>query len=296
MHGWLLVATCLLAGAVLRRRGFTPEATAGLNRYVLVLAVPALALQAIPRLDLDASLLRAALGPWVVFAAALVVWPMVGPRFGWSSRTIGCLILVTGLGNTAFVGYPIVRSLYGEAGLRVAVLVDQVGSFLAFSTAGVWVAQRYGPRSGSPRRVWAFPPFVALCVGLLGHAAPPLGQILRAASPVLEPIAGSLVPVALVSVGTQIPQRWPRLSAALGLGLAQKMVVAPAVVAALLWPFQPWTLTEQVTIVQCGMPPMVTAAILATEHDLDAELGAELIGYGIPVALGTTWLTQLWLG
>jgi predicted permease len=39
---------------------------------------------------------------------------------------IGCLILTAGLGNTSF-GFPIIEALYGEEGLKTAILVDQPG-------------------------------------------------------------------------------------------------------------------------------------------------------------------------
>jgi hypothetical protein len=52
----------------------------------------------------------------------------------------------------------------------------------------------------------------------------------------------------------------------------------------------------KVSILQCAMPPMVTAAILSQDNDLRPELAARLVGFGLPVALLTTTLLIRWLG
>jgi len=296
--GWGLVGVCIAAGMALRHRGLGPEGTAGLNRYVIAVAIPALALRTVPDVDPDPKLLLACAGPWVVFAGAAALWGGLGPRWGLDRATIGCLILVTGLGNTAFVGYPIVQSSYGEAGMSRAVLVDQLGSFLVFSTLGAAVARRHGARAaGSWTRMLRFPPFVAFAIGLLALGLSPLAQVLNAADPILRPLGGSLVPVALVALGTRVPLAWPPMTPAFLGGLAYKMLVAPSIVAAGWWLFAPEAtsgLTAKVSILQCAMPPMVTAAILAQDNDLRPELAAQLVGFGLPVALLTT-TALIWL-
>ncbi len=298
MSGWWLVGVCIALGMALRGRGLGPEGTAGLNRYVIAVAIPALALRTVPGIKPDPNLLLACAGPWVVFAGAVLLWGGLGPRLGLDQGTIGCLILVTGLGNTAFVGYPIVRSSYGEAGMSRAVLVDQLGSFLVFSTLGAAVARRHGAQTS---RSWLallrFPPFVAFAVGLLALGVPPLARGLDAADPVLGPISGSLVPVALVALGTRVPLALPPMTPVFLGGLAYKMLLAPLIVAAGWWLLAPEALsglTAKVSILQCAMPPMVTAAILAQDSELRPELAAQLVGFGLPVALlSTTLLLRL---
>jgi predicted permease len=46
----------------------------------------------------------------------------------------GCLILTAGLGNTSFLGFPIIEALYGQEGMKTAILVDQPGTFVVLST------------------------------------------------------------------------------------------------------------------------------------------------------------------
>jgi predicted permease len=46
------------------------------------------------------------------------------------------------------LGFPIIEALYGEEGLKTAILVDQPGSFVVLSTLGILVATIYS--SGNP--------------------------------------------------------------------------------------------------------------------------------------------------
>ncbi|MEM1022077.1 MAG: AEC family transporter [Myxococcota bacterium] len=300
MSGWWLVLACIVAGMALRGRGLSPEASSGLNRYVIAVAIPALALRTVPDIEADPRLLLACAGPWLVFAGAASLWAILGPRWGLDRPTIGCLILVTGLGNTAFVGYPIVQSSYGDAGMSRAVLVDQLGSFLVFSTLGASVARRYGGgASGSWWAILRFPPFVAFGIGLLALLLEPLARGLKQLDPVLAPISSSLVPVALVALGTRVPLALPPLSPVFVGGLTYKMLLAPALVAAGWWLLAPEALgglTAKISILQCAMPPMVTAAILAQDNELRPELAAQLVGFGLPVALLSTTLMIHLLG
>jgi predicted permease len=55
----------------------------------------------------------------------------------------GCLILTAGLGNTSFLGFPIIEALYGQEGMKTAILVDQPGTFVVLSTLGIIVATMY---------------------------------------------------------------------------------------------------------------------------------------------------------
>ena len=137
---------------------------------MLDVALPAVVLRAVPRLAFDLSVVGAALMPWIVFAlAGALLWPL-GRALGWSTRTRGALILTAGLGNTSFVGFPMVEALMGPEHLPVAVVVDQLGSFFVLSLPGIALAFAWSGGAASPpellRRIVRFPPFVALVAGL----------------------------------------------------------------------------------------------------------------------------------
>src|SRR4030095_4445567 len=141
MSALLLLVACLVL-VVLAARFAHPPATLpqGLNWWVINVALSALVLHLIPTLRfswqfwfLSASQLVVFLGAWAVFAA-------LGRAFHWARARIGALTLVCGLGNTAFIGFPMIEALRGREGVKLALVADQLGCFLALRLGGKTVA------------------------------------------------------------------------------------------------------------------------------------------------------------
>ena len=62
---------------------------------------------------------------WLGFGLSFIFFYGLGKLLGWSKKLIGCLIVVGGLGNTSFVGFPVIEALYGKEGIETAIIVDQ---------------------------------------------------------------------------------------------------------------------------------------------------------------------------
>jgi predicted permease len=315
----VLVAVCLGAGALGRRLGRLPASTPEvLNRVVIDVALPSFSLLAVPNIRLAEGgspweLLAPAAAPWLVFGVAACSLALLGHVRRWPRPTTGALVLTAGLGNTSFVGYPMTEALFGAEGLRIAVLSDQAGSFLVVSTLGVFVASVCAPRSdrhpGPSRmrglralgvRLLTFPPFVAFAAALAlrGVAYPAWATV------VLEKLAALVVPLALVSVGFQLRVDAARLRADAGrltAGLCVKLLLAPAAVAVAVFGVLGLRgLPAEVTLLECAMGPMVTAAVLAGEHRNDPDLATLMVGVGIPASLlvapAWVWLARALFG
>ena len=299
MANLALIFVCLAAGMLLRRSGrFTEAAPSALGTFVVFVSLPALVLAQVPRLvattSLDSDVLAPISMPWIAFGLAFVALSAIGRRLGWSRAAIGTLVLTVGLGNTSFVGYPLIESLLGAEALRFAVLVDQPGSFLALSTLGVGVGTWFaGGRVGIGsmlRRIVSFPPLVALVIAVIWGASGHYRQG-TAIGAMLEKLAATLVPVALVTVGAQLRVDPVLLRAhlrPLALGLSLKLVVLPALFVVLYgYVLSLRGLAIHVTILQSAMAPMITSAVLAAELGLDIELAGLMLGVGIPLSLVT---------
>ncbi|HYE72008.1 MAG TPA: AEC family transporter, partial [Blastocatellia bacterium] len=109
----------------------------------------------------------------------------------------------------------------------------------------------------------------------------------------------TLGPAALLAVGYQLrfnKQLLHKHKAVLSAGLCYKLLLSPLIVAAvyLIAPFdrEQWL----VTVLEAGMAPMITAAIIANEHGLDHELTSLMVGIGIPLSLLTVPLLFVLLG
>lgn len=289
MEQLLLLGITFSLGAILAWRGRLPSAApAGLNAYVINVALPAVVLLHIHRLHISTSLLAPVLAPWIIFGLASAMFAALGPRLGLSRGTVGCLILTAGLGNTSFVGLPLIEAFYGRDAVAIGVLLDQPGSFLVLSTLGLLTAARFSGGDHAPRaiarRVFRFPPFVAMLVAV---ALMPV-EYPQIVSAMLERLGDTLAPVALVSAGMQL--RFSHIRDArrpLALGLAWKMALAPAIVFGLLAIAGIDRHVLQVTVFESAMPPMITGAIVAMDHELDPPLAAAMLGVGIPLSFAT---------
>lgn len=172
MSNIILVITSILVGLFLQRiKEFPVDAPKALNAYLIYVVLPAVSLLYISKLNLNPSLLLPISVAWIVFSLSWMLFGYLGKKMGWKRNTIGCLIICGGLSNTGFVGYPIIEAIYGAEGLKIAVLVDQPGSFLVVSSLAIIVASLYGAekmrKRDISRRMLLFPPFLFFILSLL---------------------------------------------------------------------------------------------------------------------------------
>jgi predicted permease len=299
MSALLLLFVCLILGVLVARFARPPAGIVqGINWWVLNIALAALVLELIPKLKFDAQLWFPVAAMWLTFGGAWLLFGLLGPRLGWSRQRTGALILVCGLGNTAYMGYPLIQALHGKAGLAVAVVADQLGAFPVLASVGIVVASIYSGRTPHPRlmfrRILAFPPFLALLLGILVGR---LGGWPGWMDGVLAPIGATLTPLALFSVGLQFKfHPGQRQLAAASWGLGWKLLLAPLLCWLMGSAAGVGGLVLTVGVLQAAMAPMVSAAILADEYDLEPALANTVLGAGIVLSLLTVPLGNLLLG
>lgn len=272
-----------------RLRVFSEDASQTLNQVVLYLCLPAAVLTYVPRLHFEARLLGLAATPWLLM---LATWALValGSRLLRLDRARqGVLLLCVALGNTSFIGYPMVRALLGEDALPYAVVYDQFGTFVLLSTFGLYVLAAYGgdSRPGVRQmlaRVLRFPPMWALVLALTLMPEQPPHWVAAA----LKTLADAMLPLVMLAVGLSIQLRLPREELpALGYGLLLKLVLLPALAWPLALAFGLQGAALEVNVLESAMPTMITAAGLAMMQGLAPRLAAALVGYGIVLSLLT---------
>lgn len=301
MANFVLIFFCLGLGVLLKRTGRFPQTTAQvLNAFVIHISLPAVILIQIPALlkntQLDHHMLIPISMPWLMFTLSFVFFVFLGKRLKWSQPEIGALILTAGLGNTSFVGFPILESLFGSSSLRVGVIIDQLGSFLVLSTIGIAVAAKYSGREGKApsaaqvvKNVFTFPPFVSLVVSIVWFLTGTSENAIAVS--IFEKIAVTLIPLALVAVGFQLhlsrgvlARQWRPLV----YGLGFKLVLMPLVFIGLyVLVFGSTAQSTHITIIESAMAPMITACVVAVEFGLKAEIATLMMGIGIPLSLVT---------
>lgn len=301
MSALLLLFVCLLLGVLVARFAKPPAGMVhSINWWVINIALPALVLELIPKLEVDTRLWFPVAAMWVTFFGAWLLFSLLGKGLGWSRGRIGALTLVCGLGNTSFIGYPMMHALHGDAGLELAVIADQLGSFPLLASVGVAVASLYAGKSPQPRaiarRILTFPSFIALIIGIVvgGLGGWPSGLKL---DEIFKALGETLTPLALFSVGLQIRFHLGRQQlSALSIGLTWKLALAPLAVWLLGHMTQTGGLPLTAGVLEAAMAPMISAAILADEHKLEPALTNAVLGAGIMLSLLTVPLVNLFLG
>lgn len=289
MSALWLVLICLGAGVVVARLKHPEGLSLSLNWWMLYIALPALVLDQITRLAWSPSMLFPAAAMWGVFLGAWALIALVGRWRGWTRGQIGALVLTCGLGNTAFVGYPLVEALRGTDSLGTAVIADQLGSFLVLSSLGVIVAALYAGQHIAPRqlakRVLLFPAFIAL---MAAFALRGLGGLPAPLAEVAARLGSTLTPLALFSVGMQLKLKMPGNEAEpMAWGLSWKLLLAPLLIWGLASSLNITGEALSIAVLQGAMAPMITAGILAQQHGLAPGLASRIVGIGIVLSLIT---------
>lgn len=289
MSNLLIVFICLIIGIFLQRIPiFAKGGHHVLNQYVIYVALPALALFYIPKITVSPALLYPVGVAWLGFGLSFVFFNAIGKYYGWSKKLTGALIITAGLSNTSFVGFPVIEALYGEEGLKTAIIADQPGSFIVVSTLAVLVAAAYSRGASSSgailTKVITFPPFIAFSIAiiitLLKLDFPDALQMS------FYKIGQTVTPIALIAVGLQLKiERGNKHYRFLALGLFFKLLIMPAFFF-LLYKIilKQDSLMIDVSIMEAAMAPMITGTIVAANHGLKPKLASLMVGVGIPLS------------
>lgn len=255
-----------------------PRAGQGLSEFVFVLAVPALIFRTMAQAKLPEA------QPWgywfAYFSGLAVVWAiaMLAAR-----RAFACghgESVVAGFAaaqsNTVLVGIPVILRAYGEEGAVPLFLLIAIHLPITMTSATLLIEGAGGlDWRVLARRLVLHPILLALFAGLAWRASgialdgPPKALI--------DSLASAAVPCALVSMGLALKQvGWPKERALLGLIVALKLLVHPALV---------WFFATRVF----SMPPVwagVAVLFAAMPSGINAYLFAERYRTGVALSSG----------
>ncbi|RHX95060.1 malate permease [Leptospira yasudae] len=298
----IVIPVCLIAGWILKRGRIFPENSgAALGSFVIYISLPALILANVPSMKLESSLIFLASMPWLIFGLSVAFFYGATKFFDWDSETRIALTLCCGLGNTSFLGLPVLRMFYGEEVTNAVLIIDQFGTFLCLAIPGFILALRFlskneQEKSGSPlrsilKKLFTFPPFLALLFSFFLR----LFTIPESIHSVLKTLGETLVPIALFTVGFQMElpfkgsssKESKDLAQPLTVGLIYKLIFAPIVVF-LIYRFLNLNPKHiKAAVLEAGMAPMITASIVSIQMGFKPTLSAALPGVGILCSIPT---------
>ncbi|WP_298692785.1 AEC family transporter [uncultured Sulfuricurvum sp.] len=284
MEEFIYIIALLLIGFALQKADAPADFAKSLNFFAIYISLPATVLLQVPKIHLDMSALGVILIPWLLLP--ITMWLAVVMTKNHPIHVRAALLLVLPLGNTSFVGIPIIHTLLGEQAIPYLLMYDQFGTFLMLSLYGSAIVARYETGKIHPRlilkKLFLFPPFIFLITAMV------FGEMPSALTPYLKTLASTMVPVALVSVGFSLRLRgddidYPLFAKALGV----KLIVMPLIAFGVLMAMGMEPLALKTAVLESGMPSMITAGALAIAAGFAPALSAALVGYGIIISLVT---------
>ncbi|UKN03878.1 AEC family transporter [Paracrocinitomix mangrovi] len=263
------------------------------NKWIIFVALPAVALVNVPGLQVSQDLLVPALSPIIVFFGAFILFRIVLRNKLETDQGIALTIL-GGLGNTSFVGFPVITVLFGAEYLSYALIADQV-NFLLLATAAQFIISAHSGGFNikkALKKVALFPPFIALIVALFI----PFKIEHDLVSPVLEALAYTVSPVAMLVVGYQIAKYVDfKFTSNIILGISYKLVLAPILVYLAFIMMDTEKVIFDVSVMESAMGPMVSGAILLMDEEIQPKLTAQVLCWGIILSSFTLFVWSLLL-
>lgn len=197
--------------------------------------------------------------------------------------------ILSGGGNTSFLGYPIVLAIFGTEGLFYAVLFSMVNESL-FWTVGVYLLYRSGgakEKGNSLKKL--FNPntitfLITIPLMLLKVKLPPI------INDALSGIGSTTIELSMLFIGmtlatVDVKKLYQRVSMLLPAFI--KMVIAPVLVGILLIKIGVGALTTGVLMLEIAMPAQTVVSIVAMEANSDEQYAAEYIFFSTMLSLVT---------
>lgn len=283
MEQFAFIIALLLIGMALQKAPAPVDFAKSLNFFVIYVSLPATVLIQVPKIHFDLSALGVVLTPWLLLPIVIaLVFAMTRNH---PPHVRAALLLVMPLGNTSFLGIPVIHTLLGEEAIPYVLMYDQFGTFLILSLYGAAVIARYETGMFHKRlilkKLLLFPPFIFLLLALS------FGEMPLDAQPYLKTLASTLVPLALVSVGYSMKFGGEIDYGLFAQSLALKLIIMPLAAFGILFAFGTDPLALKTAVLESGMPSMITAGALAIAAGFAPAFSAALVGYGIVVSLVT---------
>ncbi|WP_324170712.1 AEC family transporter [Sulfurimonas sp.] len=293
MENFALIFIAMLIGYIINKQDIFPKDTPIiLNQFILYISLPALVLLKVPQLTFSFEIIIPVIIAWIVMGISAVAVLSLCKIMNFSKEVTGALMLVAVLGNTSFVGIPVIQAYLGDSALPYVVMYDQLGSFIALATYGTFIAAYYSSEESVDvkviaRKIITFPPFLFLIISMffIGRTFNPV------VVSVLESLASTIVPLALVAVGLQLRFKLPPEDVKPFIGaLSVKLILSPLIAIGVVMIFSWQGKAALVSIMEAGMGPMITAGAVASMAGLAPRLSSAIVGYGILISFLTTWI------
>lgn len=285
------------AGAYFGRMGLLSEScTAQLNQLVMHIAFPALIIASMDK-EFASGYLHNSLGlmaiSWLCFVAVIVfleAWKRVSKR---PAQELGLMQFLVLFGNTAFMGYPIIRAMYGDTGVFYASVFNLAHNFVCFSYG---LSLLKPGRKADVRQLFGNIGFLATVVGFVIFLMP--GTLPYVIHRPLAWLGDMTIPICLLTAGAKLGGSslrdlgQPRV---IWITSCIRLIFFPAILLMILYRLglpEYWVVIPTVIF---GTPVALTAGLFAEEYGSDGLVASRAVVLSNLLAVGTmpVWVWTL---
>lgn len=266
---------------------FKEDISRELTEFVIYFSLPALALSKIRVLEFNDVIFKVVVVSYIAMFSAFFISLMIGKILKLSRRDLATFMLVSTFGNTSFVGFSYIESLYSMKEVVYALVYDQLGSFVALLTFGIAIISWGGGKKENFKKdvlkqIFFSPPLIAIVVAVYFHGShfPPYIDGL------LDKLQATLIPLVTIIVGMKLELRaLVKQFRENVIALFIKMFLVPLILLGIMHIFfdmsQIWA---KVTFLEVAMPPMTMATVYAIKGGLNKTLAINTLALGIIVS------------
>ncbi|MBS6988276.1 MAG: AEC family transporter [Streptococcus parasanguinis] len=286
ISGILVILGMILVGFVIGEKGWFDDKSRGLvAKLVTQVALPCYMLYTITQRFTAADLLKmlpALRFPALSMVILLGVATAVAKIFAVGQDRRGLFISMFFNSNTIFVGLPINQALFGDASIPY-VLIYYMCNTTFFWTLGTYLIQRDGEGEAqfdlktSLKKVFS-PPLMGFLLGLVLVMLQIKLPVFLASD--LQYLGNLTTPLSMIFIGLSVSHVGVK-QLVLGkeqlLILLGRFLVAPLLMASIVYWVPLPSLMKQVFIIQSAMPVMTNAPVVARLYGADSDYAAVMV-------------------
>ena len=221
---------------------------------------------------------------FITFALCGGIGYIIGNLLKLNKESLGGLILVCGLANTGFLGYPIIYGFYGSEGLSRAIFCD-IGGVLTSLLFGTYVGITFGKSNIDKNKnvlksvikeLLKFPPLMtALFSILLISLGISISNIPEFFTTTISYLSNATIPLIMISLGLSLSPSSAKFGIKYGIiATIVRMGIAPLIILGSSIIFSIDGLDKNVLLLESAMPSAMMALVFAVLYNLDVKLVA----------------------
>ena len=253
-----------------------------LNNIVVYIAMPSTIFLTIMKNVSPVDLPQFLKLPFLIFLTFVIcgfIGYLIGRFLKLNRESLGGLILVCALGNTGFLGYPVIYGFYGTEGLTRAIFCD-MGSVFASLLIGTYIGIKFGKNKNSDKSVikelLKFPPLMTGVISItLVFFGLSIGSFPEFFIKTLNYLSNATIPLIMLSLGLSLSPSSAKFGAIYGvIASIVRMGIAPLIVFVLSSIFLIDGLDKNVLILESAMPSAMMSLVFSVLYGLDVKLVA----------------------